>query len=72
MGKLITNVSIAAKKKVSIIIRTYNEAFWLKYLLPALNNQNYKNFEIIVVDNESSDESINILKYYGIKKNIHN
>jgi len=36
--------------KVSIIIRTFNEERWISRCLDSIQEQNYKNFEIIIVD----------------------
>ena len=52
----------------SIIIRGKNEAKWLKILMPILQQQTVKNYEIIFCDNNSSDNSIEIIKKYKIKK----
>ena len=50
------------KLAASIIIRGKNEARWLKILLPILKNQSLNNFEIIFCDNNSSDNTLEILK----------
>ena len=50
------------KPLVSIIVRTKNESFWIAKCLHEITNQNYKNYEIIVVDNSSSDKTISIIK----------
>tara|TARA_X000000950_G_C13850128_1_gene634107 strand:- start:470 stop:1735 length:1266 start_codon:yes stop_codon:yes gene_type:complete len=55
-------------KKVSIIIRGKNEEDWLGLCLQAVKNQKYKNIEIIYVDNESDDASVQIAKEYGVNK----
>ena len=57
------------KPLVSIIIRGKNESRWLKILLKKLFNQSIKNFEIVFCDNNSSDNTLKILKSYKIKKN---
>jgi len=46
------------KNLVSVIIVNWNGKNWLKYSLPTITNQDYKNIEVIVVDNNSSDGSI--------------
>tara|TARA_B100000989_G_scaffold285589_1_gene253445 strand:+ start:26269 stop:27525 length:1257 start_codon:yes stop_codon:yes gene_type:complete len=58
------------KLTVSIIIRGKNEARWLKILMPILKKQTFKNYEIIFCDNRSSDNTIEILKKFKIKKII--
>lgn len=51
-------------KKVSIVICTYNRASFLKRTLKSLQYQTYKNFEVIVVNGPSTDETENILEAY--------
>lgn len=48
--------------KISIIIPTFNDDKGLNETLQSINNQNYKNYECIVVDGKSSDGTSNILK----------
>ena len=43
---------------VSIIIRTKNEERWIADCLRAISTQEYDDFEIIVVDNESEDTTL--------------
>ena len=49
-------------KKISVIIVNWNGRKWLEKLLYTLKVQTYKNFEIIVVDNSSADDSVSFLK----------
>jgi len=56
------------KPLVSIIIRGKNESRWLKILFKRLFNQSINNFEIVFCDNNSSDNTLKILKSYKIKK----
>jgi len=60
-------------KSVSIIIVNYNGKSYLLDCLISILKSNYKNFEIIVVDNNSSDKSIDFVKkkLNGKIKNIH-
>ena len=53
---------------VSIIIRTKNEERWIGSCLNAIYEQDYKNFEIIIVDNESNDNTLRIINNYKISK----
>ena len=50
------------KNLVSIIVRTKNEGFWIGKCLHAIENQLYQNFDIIVVDNNSTDKTLTIIK----------
>ena len=59
------------KNKCSIIIRTKNEERWINSCLNSIFNQKYNNFEIIIVDNNSSDKTIEKVKKYKIKKIIN-
>lgn len=52
-------------KKVSVIIPVYNTANYLSECLDSLLKQNYKNLEIICVDDGSTDASATILQYYS-------
>lgn len=52
-------------KKISVIIPTYNSWQTLKECISSVQNQTQRVFEIIIVDNASTDEtSKNILKYF--------
>ena len=59
------------KDLVSIIIRTKNEERWISYCLKSILKQSYDNFEIIIVDNNSLDKTIQKAKDYKIKKIIN-
>ena len=48
--------------KVSIIIRGKNEEDWLGITLRGIKEQDFKNYEIIYVDNISEDSSVEIAK----------
>ncbi|NQU95484.1 MAG: glycosyltransferase family 2 protein [Candidatus Omnitrophica bacterium] len=49
---------------VSIIIRTKNEERWISQCLNAVLSQTYRDFEIIIVDNESQDKTIEKAKQF--------
>ena len=51
----------------SIIIVNYNNAKYLNKSVNSALNQNYKSKEIIVIDDNSSDNSIKILQTYKKK-----
>ena len=52
---------------VSIIIRTKNEERWIGHCLKAIFSQEYKDYEVIIVDNESTDKTLNKVKKYPVK-----
>jgi len=54
---------------VSIIIVNYNGKFYVERCIKAVFNNNYSNFEVIVVDNGSNDGSVNFLKEIEKEKN---
>ena len=51
-------------KLVSIALATYNGEKYLKEQLDSIYNQTYKNIEVIVTDDCSSDGTHDILNYY--------
>jgi len=55
-------------KKCSIIIRTKNKERWIVSCLKAVYGQTYNNLEVVIVDNESTDKTIEkTKKFKGIK-----
>ncbi len=44
--------------KVSIIIPHYNGEQYLKRLLPSIANQTFNDYEVIIIDDSSPDESV--------------
>ena len=64
-----TREKIKIKKPLfSIIIVTYNSEKYLEGCLKSILKQNFKNYEIIIIDNESQDKTLDIIKKY--KKDI--
>jgi rhamnosyltransferase len=47
---------------VSIIMRSFNEAWALRDTLPALAAQDYRNWELIVIDSGSTDGSVELIR----------
>jgi len=56
--------------KVSIIIPNYNHAHFLVQRLESVFNQTYENVEIILLDDASTDHSLNILEDYKFHSKI--
>lgn len=59
------------KQRVSIVIPVYNEAAQLAACLDAISRQTVKPYEVIVVDNNSSDESADVARRYGFVRLLH-
>ena len=53
--------------KLSIIIPTYNEEEYLPKLLDSIKKQDYKDYEIIVADADSTDKTVSIARNFGCK-----
>lgn len=58
------------KDFISIIIVNYNGKKWLKNCLDSLEKQTFKKFEIVLVDNDSSDNSVSFVKKHYPKVKI--
>jgi glycosyltransferase involved in cell wall biosynthesis len=51
-------------KKISVLVANYNNSIYLKRCIRSIKDQNYKKIEIIIVDDNSSDNSLELLKKY--------
>lgn len=54
----------------SIIIPNYNSEPWIKKCIDSILNQSFKDFEIIIVDDMSEDNSLDIITEYDDKRII--
>ena len=61
-NKLISNVSSENKPLISIIMPTYNRASLILNAIQSVLNQTYDNFELIIVDDGSTDNTLRILE----------
>lgn len=52
------------KSLISIIVTIYNREKFLEECLVSIKNQTYTNFEVLMIDDGSTDESSNIAKAY--------
>ena len=55
----------------SIIIPTYNNSDFLKKAISSVENQTEKNYELIVIDNNSTDETSKIIQNCEVKNLIY-
>jgi len=58
------NIEKVEKTKISVIIPVYNSSKYLKTCLDSVFNQTLDEFEVICVNDGSTDDSLNILKSY--------
>lgn len=52
---------------ISVIVRTYNESKHIGELLEKISQQTYHNYEVVVVDSESTDATCEIAKKYNAR-----
>ena len=60
-------MSAKIKPLISIILPVYNGEPFLAEAIESCLNQSYHNFELIIVNDCSTDESLNISKRYAAK-----
>ena len=54
---------------ISIAMCTYNGERFLNEQISSILEQTYRNFELVIVDDNSKDNTINIIKEYQSKDN---
>ena len=57
-------------KSVTVLCSTYNSAKWIKGYLDSINGQMLKNFNIVFVDANSDDGSLQTIKDYKFREGI--
>ncbi len=58
--------------KISVLISNFNKYIYLKKTLKNIVNQNFRDYEIILFDDQSNDKSIDLIKKYKKIKLIIN
>ena len=53
--------------KITIVTVTYNSEKYLSHCIDSIQSQTYKNIEHIIVDGNSTDNTVKIIKQYGEK-----
>lgn len=56
------------KPKVSVVLITYNQQDYVGKTIESVLNQSYQNFEIIIADDSSTDETAKVIKSYKDKR----
>lgn len=57
--------------KISIVIPTYNQSEYLQEAVESVLNQTYKNIEIIIVDDGSTDNTLGVVRSFDNNKIIY-
>lgn len=60
-----TPVNLGYRPKISVIVPNFNHANYLPERLESIYNQSYRNIEVILLDDCSSDESVTLLREYA-------
>ena len=58
--------------KIHIILPNYNHEKYLRKRLDSIYNQTYKNFDLLILDDCSTDNSVNIIREYIISRKERN
>lgn len=58
------------KKLVSVIIPNYNHAKYLDERIQSILNQTYSNYELIILDDKSTDNSADVIRKYAENKHV--
>ena len=57
-------------KMISMVVVTHNSSKYIEKCIESIYNQNYSNFELIIVDNNSQDKTKNILTKIKTKDSV--
>ena len=60
--------SLSVEPLVSIIMSVYNSEDYLKKAIDSILGQTYANLEFIIIDDASTDRSLDIVKSYNDKR----
>ena len=61
---------MSSEELVSVLIPNYNNSKYIKEAVGSVLRQSHKNIEIIIVDDGSTDRSVEIIKFLGTHKKI--
>ena len=53
------------KPKISVIMPAYNAALYIREAIESVLNQSFQNFEFIIINDGSTDETLNIIQSFN-------
>jgi len=59
------------KPRVSVILPTYNRAYIIERAIDSVLNQSFKDFELIIIDDASTDNTFSIINKYVDKRIVY-
>jgi Glycosyltransferases involved in cell wall biogenesis len=59
------------QENVQVLLSTYNGSRYLESLISSVLDQDYPNIEIIIRDDGSTDDTVDILERYALKNKIY-
>ena len=59
-------------EKLSVIITTYNKKEWLRKVLIGFSNQTNRNFEVIIADDGSREDTKQLIEEFGKNSSLEN
>jgi glycosyltransferase involved in cell wall biosynthesis len=68
MGKRVCYPSDTAAPFVSVVMSAYNVEKYIKEAIDSILSQTFGDFELIIIDDGSEDNTINIIKSYGDRR----
>ena len=58
-------------EKISVLMTSYNASNFIKDSIKSILKQSYKNWELVIVDDCSKDNSVKIIKKFKEKGSSH-
>lgn len=68
---LMQTVISTQKPRVSVVIPTYNNAKYLSQAIDSVLNQSFDSYEVVVIDDGSTDETATVLASYGDRIRVY-